>query len=342
MTDSIRPSVKASIFIFLCALTLAPGMRGLMDRVWINRLNAAYPGGRILSLARGPGEDVAIYRFSSGASVLLRNGVASYASADCAKLEVNLPILLDEHAFEGPADGASSRKYSTAHILLLEIRNPLSLAAGLSSGATVDWVDPNPGIKKIIVSQNPEILRLTSNRLRMKIENPKNFLRSSPNRYDVIVFDLPAPLSSPQAAFDASLQTLRMMRRRLTPGGILLLRVPLPYFSDALARLANAVKRRFAAAAILQTPGCLFLVAGQKPLIPRIDSLADLPTLPETGIRSGMLEWIYPGDADWPALQKSMVQDPIGNAFPLPDILRGETPSYGIMAEVSPASHFTP
>jgi hypothetical protein len=220
------------------ALALALGLtcRSLFTDVWLNRLNAALPGGRYLALAEDGREFLALYRFSSGATVLLRDG-AAWANASLeAKREAHLPLLMH---------GSPHR------VLICEARNPATLTAALSHNIELVALDSNPGSERLLRGlategwppPSPAINGASVSFARGDI---RRHLRARGTAYDVIIVELPFPALTPEWSRLVTAEAFQELRGRLAPEGIAALRLPAPYPGRSLARALRTARSVFA------------------------------------------------------------------------------------------------
>jgi hypothetical protein len=226
----------------LAALWLGGTAGHTFADVWLNRLNAAYPGGRFLALDEGGCAALGIYQFSTGLKILIRDGVADAAGQDLAKHEAHLPLL----THTGPR-----------RTLLVGALQPASWNAAALDASQVDVLETVP----------------TSPAFRLALTDPSwtpapgvRFVREAGRDYDVILIEPPVPAHSPEAARLTTAQALRAWRRRLAAHGILAVRVPAPYFGIAAGRIIRTMRAEFNWAGAFRLPGELLVLASDDPI----------------------------------------------------------------------------
>ncbi len=245
--------------IALVGLAFAPLMawqcRDLFADVWLNRLNAAWAGGRYLARAEDGRELLAVYRFSSGVPVLLRDGAAWVNAPTEARREAHLPLLLQG---------------SPRRILMLDVRNPLAIISAMAHGAEILAVDSHPGAKIILRSLSPmpwppESPSVNGGRLSWTRADPRRYLRAAGPSFDAIIEELPFP--APGWSRLTTREAFQELRGRLTPAGLAALRLPAPYPPRDLAKTLRTARSVFAHVGGYELPGGYLLICSAQPLM---------------------------------------------------------------------------
>jgi len=324
--------------------------------IWITRLNSAYPGGEFLALREDGDEALGVYRFSPGTRILLRNGFPDFKPEEAARRQAHLPLLMlpsPRKALLVQTRHPMTLSAALSHQVEVTLLDPHpALAEILKAQAEGSWELPRERftwvkspLRRFLrgpVTTHPPRGEVSTYRgdqaPQALVPSPrggdeqwggggKQLRGPSKGEYDLILLELPAPAYGPRAAFQTTRESLRALRERLAPGGILAVRIPLPIFEENLKRLLRAAQGGFPHSGLLKLPGCLLLLASEQPLetsprtlLSRIRAgiLIDDFSLPEE-IRKG-LPWVQPGRL---AEGSSQTDDRAPNAFPLSEILLG-------------------
>lgn len=238
---------------------LALQSRGLFIDIWLNRLNAAYPGGRFLAQIEDGRECLGAFRLVSAEVVLLRDGAsASWNSSGVeARREAHLPLLM--HG-------------SCRRVLLSGARHPATTAAALAHGVDLVALDPQADIGAVLRVQAPAGWppALTSApdgaRLSLVTGDLRRHLRASGPFYDAIIWELPYPALTPEWSRLATREAFVEVRRRLAPMGVAAIRLPAPYPVGSLARALRTARSVFPHAVGFDLPGGYLLVCSDQPL----------------------------------------------------------------------------
>jgi len=265
----LRRPILSRVALVGLALALALGWksRGLFPDIWLNRLNAAWAGGRYLALAEDGRELLAVYRFSSGVPALLRDGAAWVAAPLEAKREAHLPLLLQG---------------SPRRVLLLRVRNPATVYSAMAHGADILAVDPHPGAGLILRAQAaagrpsplpegtapwpPPFPAVNGARLSWTQADPRRYLRAAGPAFEAIIAELPFPAPTPEWSRLVTREAFQELRGRLAPEGLAALRLPAPYPPRSLARTLSTARSVFAHVGVYELPGGYLLVCSDQPL----------------------------------------------------------------------------
>ncbi len=252
---------KAALLGLAAGCLLAWLSQDLFHDVWLNRLNATWPGGKFLALVDDGNECLGAYQFSSGATVLLRDGLACANGPTEAKCEAHLPILMH----------GSARR-----VLLVDVRHPAAIASALSHGLEVTALDAHPQAKKILAALAEKAWPPTDVPLEAKLRFVNQDLSPhlhSAQPYDVIILEVPFPVDAPQPSALVTKRRFQEIKRHLAPDGLAAVRLPAPYPDQSLPRIVKNLQGVFAHTGAFALPGGLLLIAADHPL------LADAPTL---------------------------------------------------------------
>jgi hypothetical protein len=254
----LRRPVLSRVALVGLAIALALGWksRGLFPDIWLNRLNAAWAGGRYLALAEDGRELLAVYQFSSGVPALLRDGAAWVEAPWAAKREAHLPLLLQG---------------SPRRVLLLRVRNPATVESAMTYGADIVAVDPHPGAGLILRAQAagpwpPPSPAVNGARLSWAQADPRRYLRAAGPAFDAIIAELPFPASTPEQARLVTREAFQELRGRLAPAGLAALRLPAPYPPRSLARTLSTARSVFAHVGGYELSGGYLLICSDQPL----------------------------------------------------------------------------
>jgi hypothetical protein len=252
-----RPVLSRVALVGLAlALVMGWQCRDLFADVWLNRLNAAWPGGRYLVLAEDGREFLAVYRFSSGVPVLLRDGAAWVSSTAEAKREAHLPLLLQG---------------SPRLVLMLGVRNPVTMLSAMTHEAEILAVDSQASARLILSTLStapwpPPSPSITGASLRWVQADPRRYLRSAGPSFDVIIEDLPFPAAAPGWARLTTQEAFQELLHRLNPGGLAALRLPSPYSLHTLSKTLRTARSVFAHVGGYELPGGFLLICSAGPV----------------------------------------------------------------------------
>jgi hypothetical protein len=244
--------VMSKTAVAMAVLTAALGWRSpCLADVWLNRLNAAWPGGRFLELSDDGRESLGLYRFSSGAPVLLSNGRMWHNGGLSAKRQAHLPMLL------------SGR---TGRVLLVSNRNPATLISALAHGAEIVALDPHPAAESILRAQTnnawpPAAEGSGGATIRFVHADARRFLASRGESFSTIIMELPSGETTPEAARLTTREAFSLIKSRLTPDGVAAQRLPEPWTSRAAQRVEKTARSVFAHVGTFELPGGRLLVA---------------------------------------------------------------------------------
>jgi hypothetical protein len=240
---------KATLAAALASALLAWNCRSLLSDVWLVRLNNAWPGGSFLAFAEDGRECLAVYRFSSGAGLLLDNGAAWHNPETSAKREAHLPLLM--HG-------------SARSVLLIGARHPATLAAARAHGLETTSLDPHPDAGAVLRSQAADGRPPAG--IKTIRADPRGYLRRAGPAYDAIIVETPFPAHAPEAARLVTMEAMAEVRARLAPGGVAAWRLPAPYSHMSRERTIQAARRTFAHTGGFRLPGGWLLICSQQPL----------------------------------------------------------------------------
>lgn len=226
------------------AVWLALLSRSLLPDVWLNRLNAVFPGGRYLALSDDGRQSLGLYRFSSGAAVLLREGAAWSNPEAAARRQAHLALLAH------PAPKSA----------LLAVLSPASARSALTHGLEVTWTGSAASFPVMRAAAEspwpPPGLRIIEGGLRGALKLPGS-------GYDVVLLELPVLPGRPSYP---TRETFAAVQARLAPGGLLAVRVPTPRTSQ-LPRLLATAASIFPHAGAFDLPGGPLLVFSQQVVV---------------------------------------------------------------------------
>lgn len=238
--QEVRTRLLAAAVAAACVLGLTVG--DPFAEIWLNRLNTAYPGGRFLALNDKTPEALGVYQFSTGLRILLRDGIADPNAGLAAWRQTHLALL----AHPAPRS-----------VLLVGSRQPAAWDAASRYEAAVDVYDPAPAPQAILDAlaggqwKPPKGVRLAS--------------EVGPS-YDVIIVYVPVPAHGIEAAALTTREAMDGWRRRLKPGGLLAVRVPMPYFATTRPRIIRAAHEGFKQFGIFDLPGAVLVIASDATL----------------------------------------------------------------------------
>ncbi|MEK7858060.1 MAG: hypothetical protein AAB320_02880 [Elusimicrobiota bacterium] len=318
-SPAAKPVVGAALLAAAASAWLAGG---LFTDIWLNRLDAAYPGGRFLVLQDDGRQSLGAYRFSSGAKVLLQDGAARYTEGESSR-QAHIAMLLH------PAP---------AKVLLLGMRSPSAITAVLQHRVEADVIDAHPGAGAVLAALSKTDGWPPAAGARFLSRDLRAYLKEPGPVYDLVLLEVPAPWGAPEAAFLGTRQTLEHMRLRLSTGGVAVVFLPEPHPASAQARLLFTAAAVFSHTTAFALPGGLLvagsdaaLPAGPQPLKERLLSYAALDVVLQDPGLSDWLDRLPWTDADTlrraGRLPGPDTDDRAPGAFPLSEILAPATPA---------------
>lgn len=189
--------------------------------------------------------------------------------------------------------GSTLAAEEAVHFALAQCDSPrrVLLLSGGVTGVVTEVLKHRPGSVEL-VEMDPEVLRLVRKtdaaasdpRVTLVAADPRRYVRSSRERYDAVLMDLPAPFSL-QANRNFTVEFFRSVRERLEPGGVFSFHLP---GSENLVSAANGLVLATAAQSLravfpeaVAVPGeSVVFLAGDRPF-----SLDDVPgRLAEKGV----------------------------------------------------------
>ncbi len=223
----------------LAALALVMGSawrhRALFSEIWHNRLNAAFPGGDFIFLKEDGDESLGAYRFPTGTTVLLSDGVAFTRKPAGGRRTAHWAMLLHRNP---------------SRALVAGTRSPAVLGALAAHGVEVSAFDPHPAAATALETISPSWrqglpgLGLTTGYWKRPPARPLAF--------DVaLLLDPPPPAGGERARRALSPRVLLALKSRLGPGGILAYRPPSGADPGLLERDLALLRTRFATAGLL-------------------------------------------------------------------------------------------
>jgi spermidine synthase len=220
-----------------------------------------------------------------------------YREGPTATVTVTERPSLEDHrhlalAIDGKVDASTAGDMPTqvlsGHLpLLLHPRPEKVLVIGLASGVTVGAVTRHPVRHVMAVEIEPAVVEasrlfdafnhrpLGDPRVRLVVDDARNFLLLSPDRYDVIISEPSNPwMSGPAKLFTQ--EFFRLGRERLEPGGLFVQWLQLYGMSEpSLQSLLRTFQSVFPHLLVFQpNEGDLLLVGGAEPMtvpVPRIE-----------------------------------------------------------------------
>jgi hypothetical protein len=226
----------AAGFVGLALAVFAPSV---LSDVWLARLHAAYPGGGYLAYADDGTRTFAAYRFSTGAAILLRDGVPQ--SPDPASVRLAVRALIGQHA---------------APTLLLLVRppEPGPALAAQADGATVTLESGSS-------AENAALKALGGSSDWMKMLTP-----ASPGvKPTAALLFLPRPPGAGLGLL-AGVRALRALKARLADGGVAAVLLPSGTASGAIDDVQRAAAVAFGEARIVDLPRATLVLASPDPI----------------------------------------------------------------------------
>jgi hypothetical protein len=237
-----RPSPVLSRAVpaaLVAAAALAYAARGSLQDLTLARLDAVYPGGRVLSWSEGGGRALAVYQFSTGARMLLRDGVADVAGGEIARYEAYLPLL---------ARGAK-------RALLVSALHPETAAAAANLGVETAYYDRVSCASALRALGAPAASTAAAG---------CGAWRPPAGPWDAVIVQADPPLWSPETAVALTREAARSWKRRMAPGGVLAWRVPAPLASPAAQRARAALQAEFKSVAEFEAAGQSVLMGAER------------------------------------------------------------------------------
>lgn len=226
------------------ALVLAVHSRQALLDVTINRLIGVYPGGNILRWKEEAGTTAAVYRFGSGYSVLLRDGVSDFEGGEPAFTLVRQTLLA----------GAPKS------LLLAGTLHPESLAATSASQGPlrVTFYDRRRDCRAILADLTPGGKAPLPDVVDCGGRRPPH------GPFDAVVAAVPPPFSAPENALQTTRQRAAAWKRRLSPSGVLAWQLPAPPNDPSARAAAAALRATFARVLVAPLGAGTVMLAGDK------------------------------------------------------------------------------
>lgn len=254
-------SKLAAAALAVCALAAWPSRRLIHD-VWLNRLNAAYPGGSYLAFGDDGSAARAAYRFASGAVVLLEDGVASHLASKSARRHLQIALLAHP---------------SPKSVLLASPWAPTGPLAPYEARA--DLAMPGRGTDRLREALGSGAAPAASSDVR-------RLARRSPRKFDLI-FAWSQPTTPLRR--EHTVEFLGELKRALADDGVLALELP-PGTARASAFLRAAGEAAFKhSAAIDAEQGALAFFSDRPILLKQRVPLAVMAEEPEFAVESAGL-----------------------------------------------------
>lgn len=234
---------QATAAALAAALWLGAMSRRLLPDVWLNRLNAAFPGGRYLALEDDGRESSGLYRFSSGATVLLREGGAWSNPEATARRQAHLALL----------------SHPAPRRVLLSVLSPASTRSVLTHGVEAAWLG-GPSARAVMSAASGENWPWPPAGLTLIKRGLRQTLKNAAAGYDVILMELPVLPSRP---FFPAREDFAALKAALTPEGVLALRLPSPRV-EQLPLILAAAAPSLPNAGAFDLPGGPLLIFSEK------------------------------------------------------------------------------
>lgn len=194
-----------------------------------------------------------LQRFSRGEILFHEENIVSTLTGYQRNLnasEENKVLLINGIIISGKGSGGAAGKLM-AHIPLLFHQNPkraltICFGAGNTYRATIDHLGSGDAVELVegVVRNNSFFYDDSDSYVnnpgsRIFINDGRNHMLISKDRYDVIVIDASPPIFSEGTVNLYSEEFLRMVKEKLSPGGIVHLWVPVPCFEDDFWMIAR-------------------------------------------------------------------------------------------------------
>jgi len=216
--------------------------------------------GRILYHREGVSATVTVYADAANELVLV-NGILVSGKGKLGRFMADLPLLI---------------RSDPKRALVLGLGAGNTFRASLDRGVKVDLVELEPELLESFAALWQDSAAYLENpRARVVVNDARNFLLTSEEKYDAVILDGSPPIYSAGTVNLYSREFVRLTAARLTPEGILALWVPLPCFESDFWMIARNLTDTFdhtLAWAIPGLPGVLVL-GSRAPLEVRTDLL---------------------------------------------------------------------
>ncbi|MFA6317879.1 MAG: hypothetical protein WC943_10710 [Elusimicrobiota bacterium] len=318
---------KAAAAAVALGLWAGAANQGIMRDVWTNRLDEAFPGGEFLFLRDDGDESLGAYRFASGVTIALEDGVAVFHEPLTLARFTRIPLLARDRAAGAPAP----------RVLFLGVRDPRALAEALASGVSARAVDPHPGYPELLRRLGQDAPALEG----LAVADGLLRQRPSPRGWDIIFLEPPAPLDSTKSSLALTEEALRDLAAGLAPDGILAVLLTTPCREAWLIRTLATAGESFPHALLIELSGRRLLLASDRPLPKPVELVSRLPAplkldeaeliaFREEGdswssdrLRSCPNPGVFTAEGAGPGTRRGLVEtdDRPRNAFPLAEIL---------------------
>jgi spermidine synthase len=228
---------RTLVLLALGYLPMLPRIRGVMGVIPLLLAALAFalsvsiktvdlsPDGAVLAYRDGVMVSVAVVRTADGHRSLRvsnRLQMGGSAAAVAERRQAHIPLLLHPHPrsalFLGPGTGITLG------------------AAGVYPGLKTEGVELVPEVREMMQYFEPENEGVRTNpAIRLHTADARRFVRTTTNRYDVIVADLFHPAQD-GAGFLYTREHFQAIRERLNPGGMFCQWLPLHQLDEAVLR----------------------------------------------------------------------------------------------------------
>ncbi len=181
--------------------------------------------GRVIFNEEGASSTVTLFAGARGETLILINGIVVSGKGDLGRLMVHLPLILQ----------ADPKR---ALIICLGAGN--TFRAAVDHHVATDLVELEPEVVSAFSSLWADHdSYLNHSGVRIFINDGRNFLLTSRDRYDVIVVDGTPPIYSAGTVNLYSKEFVRLTQKHLTSTGVFALWVPLPCFERDFGMIAR-------------------------------------------------------------------------------------------------------
>ncbi len=234
----------------IAGLWLAAAHRDTVKDIWLNRLNAALPGGRFLAFEDDGREILGLYEFSSGLRISLTNGRAVTYDEASSRLSAHWPLLFHP---------------KPASLLLVGVRSPAVIAAASRHDVAIEALDAHAGYETFVKAWFEDGLPRGEG-IAIKPDPGWQSLRAGETAFDVILAEVALSKPWPNAAPWTERDFSDALRARLNPRGLLAVRI-LRRHPAAASAFLDSVQGVFAHTGCLPLADGLLFFGSDSPLL---------------------------------------------------------------------------
>ena len=197
--------------------------------------------GKVIFHQEGVSSTVTLYSGTNGENLILVNGIIVSGKGDLGRFMAHFPLILQ----------AAPKR---ALVICMGAGN--TFRAAVDHHVAVDMVELEPEVVSAFRALWPDHeAYLRHDGVRVIVNDGRNFLLTSRERYDVVIVDGTPPIYSAGTVNLYSREFEDLARRHLTPTGMLALWVPLPCFDSDFGMILRNFTEVFPHTLVWRQPG---------------------------------------------------------------------------------------